>query len=36
MNTGSHVTFRVATHADTPALVALVESAYRGDVSKQG
>lgn len=36
MNTGSHVTFRAATHADTPALVALVESAYRGDASKQG
>ena len=28
--------FRNATLADTTALVALVESAYRGDVSKQG
>jgi ribosomal protein S18 acetylase RimI-like enzyme len=28
--------FRSATHADTDALVALVESAYRGDVSRQG
>ncbi|MBU8976536.1 MULTISPECIES: GNAT family N-acetyltransferase [unclassified Lysobacter] len=28
--------FRNATHADIDALVALVESAYRGDVSKQG
>ncbi|GAB3103809.1 GNAT family N-acetyltransferase [Lysobacter terrae] len=28
--------FRNATPADTEALVALVESAYRGDVSKQG
>ena len=28
--------FRSATHADTEALVALVESAYRGDASKQG
>ena len=28
--------FRAATDADTPALVALVTSAYRGDVSKQG
>jgi ribosomal protein S18 acetylase RimI-like enzyme len=30
------IRFRAATSADTPALVALVESAYRGDVSKQG
>lgn len=28
--------FRHATHADVDALVALVESAYRGDTSKQG
>ena len=28
--------FRPATHADVEALVALVESAYRGDASKQG
>jgi len=28
--------FRHATHADIDALVALVESAYRGDASKQG
>jgi GNAT superfamily N-acetyltransferase len=28
--------FRPATQADVAALVALVESAYRGDVSKQG
>ncbi len=30
------LTFRPATHADIPALVDLVTSAYRGDVSKQG
>ncbi|SDQ95508.1 Predicted N-acyltransferase, GNAT family [Pseudoxanthomonas sp. CF385] len=30
------LTFRTATHADIPALVDLVTSAYRGDVSKQG
>lgn len=30
------VTFRAATSADVPAIVALVESAYRGEVSKQG
>ena len=36
MTTESTMTFRAATHADTPALVALVESAYRGDMSKQG
>ena len=29
-------TFRAATAADIPALVTLVTSAYRGDVSKQG
>jgi len=28
--------FRPATHADTDALVALVESAYRGDASRVG
>lgn len=30
------LTFRDATSADTDALVALVESAYRGDTSRQG
>ena len=30
------LTFRAATAADLDALVALVTSAYRGDVSKQG
>jgi ribosomal protein S18 acetylase RimI-like enzyme len=30
------IVFRHATHADIDALVALVESAYRGDASKQG
>jgi GNAT superfamily N-acetyltransferase len=30
------LTFRPASHIDIPALVALVTSAYRGDVSKQG
>lgn len=30
------VTFRAAATADVPAIVSLVESAYRGDVSKQG
>ena len=30
------LTFRTATHADIPALVDLVTSASRGDVSKQG
>ncbi|WP_213600893.1 GNAT family N-acetyltransferase [Pseudoxanthomonas japonensis] len=29
-------TFRAATAADIPALVSLVTSAYRGDISKQG
>jgi GNAT superfamily N-acetyltransferase len=32
----SSATFRLATPADVPALVALVESAYRGDVSRKG
>jgi GNAT superfamily N-acetyltransferase len=36
MTTETPITFRSATSADTDALVALVESAYRGDVSKQG
>ncbi|MBD9435298.1 GNAT family N-acetyltransferase [Pseudoxanthomonas sp. PXM03] len=30
------LTFRTATEADIPELVALVTSAYRGDVSRQG
>ena len=30
------LSFRPANHADIPALVALVTSAYRGDVSRQG
>lgn len=30
------LTFRTATEADVPALVALVESAYRGDASRAG
>lgn len=30
------LTFRPAVHADIPALVTLVTSAYRGDASKQG
>ncbi|MCA0298850.1 MAG: GNAT family N-acetyltransferase [Proteobacteria bacterium] len=30
------LSFRPAAHADIPALVALVTSAYRGDVSRQG
>jgi SUF system NifU family Fe-S assembly protein len=30
------IEYRAATEADIPAIVALVESAYRGDVSKQG
>ncbi|HVT32947.1 MAG TPA: N-acetyltransferase [Rhodanobacteraceae bacterium] len=29
-------TFRVATNDDVPAIVALVESAYRGDASRKG
>ena len=28
--------YRFATHADIPALIALVTSAYRGDASRQG
>ena len=36
MTTDTALKFRNATLADTAALVALVESAYRGDVSKQG
>jgi ribosomal protein S18 acetylase RimI-like enzyme len=34
--TQAHLVFRNATPADIDALVGLVESAYRGDVSKQG
>jgi GNAT superfamily N-acetyltransferase len=34
--TSPMIEYRVATEADIPAVVALVESAYRGDVSKQG
>lgn len=30
------LTFRLATAADVPAIVALVESAYRGDASRAG
>ena len=30
------ISFRIATPADIPALVALVTSAYRGDVSRRG
>jgi len=36
MSTLPELTFRAATIADVPAVVALVESAYRGDVSRQG
>jgi GNAT superfamily N-acetyltransferase len=32
----STLRFRTATHDDIPALIALVTSAYRGEVSKQG
>lgn len=32
----SALSFRRATHADIPALIALVTSAYRGDASRQG
>jgi len=32
----THLQFRTATADDVPAVVALVESAYRGDASKQG
>ncbi|MFI1972379.1 GNAT family N-acetyltransferase [Streptomyces cinnamoneus] len=34
--TAEPTTFRAATVADVPALVALVESAYRGDASRAG
>lgn len=30
------ITFRAATHADIPALIELVTSAYRGDASRAG
>ena len=30
------ITFRAATRDDVPAIVALVESAYRGDISRKG
>lgn len=30
------ISFRTATAADVPALVALIESAYRGEVSRAG
>jgi hypothetical protein len=30
------LTFRIAAEEDIPALVALVESAYRGDASRVG
>ncbi|KWT57554.1 GCN5 family acetyltransferase [Streptomyces albus subsp. albus] len=30
------LTYRAATEADVPALVALIESAYRGDASREG
>ncbi|TDC55213.1 GNAT family N-acetyltransferase [Actinomadura sp. KC345] len=33
---GAKATFRTATAADVPALVALVERAYRGDASRAG
>ena len=33
---GLRPTFRVAAAADVPALVALIESAYRGDASRRG
>jgi GNAT superfamily N-acetyltransferase len=36
MDTAPAVTFRVATPSDVDALVALVESAYRGDASRAG
>ncbi|MEU1669485.1 GNAT family N-acetyltransferase [Streptomyces sparsogenes] len=32
----AELTFRAATEADVPALVALIESAYRGDSSRAG
>jgi ribosomal protein S18 acetylase RimI-like enzyme len=34
--TRSHLDFRRATHRDVDAIVALVESAYRGDASRAG
>lgn len=34
--TGHELTFRCATPDDVDALIALVESAYRGDASRQG
>jgi ribosomal protein S18 acetylase RimI-like enzyme len=36
MDTTAQPTFRPATPADVPALVALIESAYRGDASRAG
>ncbi|MGW5355519.1 GNAT family N-acetyltransferase [Streptomyces sp. NPDC004031] len=36
MDTAASPTFRAATAADVPALVALIESAYRGDASRAG
>ncbi|MGN2252440.1 GNAT family N-acetyltransferase [Frateuria sp. GZRe12] len=36
MTTLSTCTFRAATEADVPAIVALVESAYRGDSGRRG
>jgi ribosomal protein S18 acetylase RimI-like enzyme len=34
--TSNELTFRAATTADIPAIIALVESAYRGDASRVG
>lgn len=36
MDTTAQPTFRVATEDDVPALVGLIESAYRGDASRAG
>ena len=36
MQTPQPLTFRTATDADIPAIVALVESAYRGDSGRRG
>ncbi len=36
MDAAAPLTFRPATAADVPALVALIESAYRGDSSRAG
>ena len=36
MNSPQHIAFRNATLADVPAVVFLVESAYRGEVSRAG